>query len=150
MAEFFSEYGLFLAKTLTVVAAFIAVIIVAASAGSRNRPKAEGVLEIHKLNQRYDELLHALKQAVMTPVQFKEHAREKKRQAKELKKADKKGGSSEQEPTQRVYVLDFEGDIRANAVNALREEISAVLRIADNNDEVVLRLESPGGVVGYA
>ena len=44
-------------------------------------------------------------------------------------------------------MLDFKGDIRATAVSHLREEISAVVSIANGKDEVVLRLENPGGAV---
>jgi len=47
----------------------------------------------------------------------------------------------------RVYVLDFEGDIQASAVENLREEITAVLKVARKQDEVLLRLESSGGLV---
>lgn len=47
-------------------------------------------------------------------------------------------------------MLDFDGDLHAHAVDALREEVSAVLQIAQDGDEVLLRLESEGGVVhGY-
>jgi serine protease SohB len=47
----------------------------------------------------------------------------------------------------RVFVLDFHGDLRATQVAALREEITAVLMTATDRDEVVLRLENPGGTV---
>ena len=50
----------------------------------------------------------------------------------------------------RVFVLDFHGDLRAMAVTTLREEVTAVLAVAKPQDEVLVRLESPGGVVhGY-
>ncbi|MGI9251859.1 MAG: protease SohB [Pseudohongiellaceae bacterium] len=47
----------------------------------------------------------------------------------------------------RVFVLNFKGDIAAEAVRSLREEVSAILTLATPDDEVVLRLESPGGMV---
>lgn len=46
-----------------------------------------------------------------------------------------------------VFVLDFDGDIRATAVAHLREEISTIIATAKQGDEVVLRLESGGGQV---
>ena len=53
-------------------------------------------------------------------------------------------------PKPCVYVLDFKGDISASETTALREEISAIINVAKADDEVLLRLESPGGVVhGY-
>jgi serine protease SohB len=47
----------------------------------------------------------------------------------------------------RIFVLDFNGDIRASEVDLLREEISAVLSFASSEDEVILRLDSSGGMV---
>ncbi|HWY24630.1 MAG TPA: protease SohB, partial [Nevskia sp.] len=53
-------------------------------------------------------------------------------------------------PRPRLFVLDFHGDLNASHVEALREEISALLQVARPQDEVLLRLESAGGVVhGY-
>ncbi len=50
----------------------------------------------------------------------------------------------------RVFVLSFNGDIAASAVDALRLEVSAVLGAANDGDEVVVRVESAGGTVhGY-
>jgi serine protease SohB len=46
-----------------------------------------------------------------------------------------------------VFVLGFHGDIRAHAVRNLREEISALLTLAEPEDSVVVRLESSGGMV---
>lgn len=51
---------------------------------------------------------------------------------------------------QTLYVLEFDGDIQAEEVRSLREEVSALLQIAEKDDEVLLRLKSPGGAVnGY-
>ena len=47
----------------------------------------------------------------------------------------------------RVYVLDFDGDVAAEEVSSLREEITTVLSIAEPCDEIILKLESPGGMV---
>ncbi len=64
--------------------------------------------------------------------------------SKENKQQDKKNGDK------TVFVLDFVGDIKASAVERLREEISAVITSAKAGDEVVVRLESAGGQVhGY-
>jgi serine protease SohB len=73
----------------------------------------------------------------------KAHAKAKKAEHKQKDKAAKKGKA----PRPRTFVLDFDGDIRASAVESLREEISAVVQVAKPQDEVLLRLESPGGMV---
>jgi serine protease SohB len=46
-----------------------------------------------------------------------------------------------------MFVLDFKGDLRASAAASLREEVSAVLRIAKPGEQVIVRLENSGGTV---
>lgn len=71
-----------------------------------------------------------------------------------LRKAARKGdqaGEPAAEPSRRrVFVLDFIGDLQASGVDALRQEVTAVLTRARSDDEVVVRVESAGGLVhGY-
>lgn len=46
-----------------------------------------------------------------------------------------------------MFLLRFDGDVRASAVSHLREEVSAILGAAEQGDEVMLCLESGGGMV---
>ena len=55
--------------------------------------------------------------------------------------------SSITEEKGRLFVINFDGDIEASEVENLREEITAIVSIADEKDEVLVRLESPGGLV---
>ena len=66
----------------------------------------------------------------------------RKSEHKAAKQAKKAGAQKS-----RVYVLDFDGDIKASATEHLRNEITALLSLATPKDEVVLRLESGGGMV---
>jgi serine protease SohB len=64
--------------------------------------------------------------------------------------AESKENQSEENPSDekgRIFVLDFDGDVEASAVENLREEISAIVSAANEGDKVLLRLESPGGMV---
>ncbi len=137
MTEFFAEYGLFLLKAITIVAAFVVVIGVAAAAGKRASYQ-EG-LEIESLNKKYEMLAAALKQAIMKKAEWKAEAKA----AKERDKAEAK--SDEKRP--RVFIIDFKGDLKASALPSLREEVSAVLAVATTDDRIVVRLENYGGVV---
>lgn len=47
----------------------------------------------------------------------------------------------------RLFVINFDGDVEASAVENLREEITAIISAASENDEVLVKLESPGGMV---
>ncbi|MEM7691248.1 MAG: protease SohB [Pseudomonadota bacterium] len=155
--EFLSEYGLFLAQAVTVVAAVGAIVLLIAAVGQRQRGEGEGHVEIKRLNDRYRELKEALRDATFEPELLKEKRKadkksDKKEQKKKAKEAKKQVKEGDPEPTSRpkLYVLDFNGDIRASEVERLREEISILLGELSEEDEVLLRLESPGGVVhGY-
>ena len=65
--------------------------------------------------------------------------------------ANLKAGKSVEEivkgHSNRIYVLDFEGNILASSVEQLRDEITFLLGAALPSDEVVVRLSSPGGAV---
>ncbi len=134
MGQFFAEYGLFLLKVVTIVAAIVVVIVVAASAG--RKAHHEG-LEIENLNKKYRKLSDALRNAILSKD-------ERKKVAKERKKEDKAADTSTRP---RSFVIDFKGDLKATAVASLREEVTAILDVADADDEVIVRLENHGGVV---
>ena len=137
--EFMFDYASFLAKTVTVVVAIIVVLVVIASVRGRGRRSGGGQLHVTKLNDFYKGLRDRLEGSLLDKARLKAL---RKSQAKELKK-DKK--QTEVKP--RVYVLDFDGDIKASATENMRHEITALLTLATEKDEVVLRLESGGGMV---
>ena len=148
--EFLIEYGLFLAKAATVVVAV--VIIISLGASQKNRHSADkGHLEITPLNQQFDDMSEAMLIATMDESMQKAEEKKlhkaKKKQAKLDKKAHKADSEAEEEVKSRVFVLSFVGDVSASAVSHLREEVTAVLTQATSNDEVVVKLESPGGMV---
>ncbi|XNM48823.1 protease SohB [Escherichia coli] len=77
-------------------------------------------------------------------------AEEKAQARSESSKSESQTGRGGNDSKPRVWVLDFKGSMDAHEVNSLREEITAVLAAFKPQDQVVLRLESPGGMVhGY-
>lgn len=150
--EFLTEYGLFLAKIVTFVVAALVVISVVMSAAQKDRGdhEGEGELKIRKLNEKYEKLRETIQSRLMSDQQRKLFQKARKKEQKAEKKAAKaKKDSEEHEDSRgRVYVLDFDGDIKASDTDPLRRAITAVLSIADpEKDEVVIRLESGGGLV---
>ena len=139
IVQFLVDYGLFLAKALTVVAAVAA--IVGLSVGLSRRGAPAGGLKVEKLNDKYRNLRLELRHALLSKADRKKELKEEKKQRKQAEQTT--AGTVRR----RVYVLDFKGDIRATAVAALREEINAVLGVASSTDEVVLCLENFGGSV---
>lgn len=141
MTEFFTEYGMFLAKTATVVVAFMMIIGMIAALSARNRHVQKGEITVNFLNDSIAEMTDILKESILTKEEMKAEIKAEKKKAKLEKK------NRQDEPGKRVYVLDFNGDVKADGVESLRHEITAILTIAKPADEVVLRLESPGGQV---
>jgi serine protease SohB len=70
--------------------------------------------------------------------------KQKLKARKKQLKVERGGGSPRK---RRVFVVSFHGDIRGSAVASLREEVTAILTVAEAGDEVIVRLESGGGLV---
>ncbi|MCT8345767.1 protease SohB [Photorhabdus temperata] len=149
--EYLSLYGLFLAKVITLVLAVIALAIFGIGVGMR-KSSPKGELKLTDLGESYRDKQRQMQRARMTEAErkiwHKEFNKQQKLESKQKKSEAKTGQKGLQKPC--LYVLDFKGSMDAHEVDSLREEISAVLAVADAKDEVLLRLESPGGMVhGY-
>lgn len=140
--EFFIEYASFLAKTVTLVIAILVVLASFAALRSKGRRKSAGQLQVSKLNDFYKGLRERLEQTLLDKDQLKALRKTEGKAEKAEKKQKAKPAAKP-----RVFVLDFDGDIKASATESLRHEITALLTLATPKDEVVLRLESGGGMV---
>lgn len=167
--EFLAEYGIFLLKALTIVISIIIVVAGIAAVGGKKNHGHDGQITVNKINDDLDEYKETLEANLFEKEELKaiekarakeekEKAKEEKAKAKALSKANKKAGKTdvvatdeaeetEEAPKKRVFVLDFDGDIKASAADLMREEITAILTMARKEDEVVVRLESGGGMV---
>ena len=164
--EFLNEVGLFLAQAVSVVLALLLLVLgIAVIAQRQKKGGVDGHMEVRKLHERYrhhaDTLAEALdpegaKAAAKAREKAEKAAAKARRKAHKLarKQSGKKAAAEhvDEAPRDRpvTFVLDFEGDLRAAAAEQLREEVSAVLAARREGDDVILRLESPGGIVhGY-
>lgn len=149
--DFLANYGLFLAKLVTVAVIIVLVFSAVVGLAMREKSLKKGHIEVHKLNDDIEDMKITLQQAVLDKEALKacEKAEKKaKKEADKKNKAEAKSGDTEiSSRKKRVYVLNFDGDIRASAVESLKEEITTVLTMAEPQDEVVLLLESGGGMV---
>jgi len=150
--EFLFEYGLFFAKVATLLVAFVVVVSIVVGASQKNKyGEGKGHLEITPLNQQFEDLKDTMLLATTDESQQKAEEKKlnkaKKKQLSDEKKAIKKAAELDPPKRSKVYVLNFDGNISASAVGHLREEITAVLTQATPNDEVLLKLESAGGMV---
>ncbi len=120
--EFIAEYAGFLARTVTVLAAIIVVLVVIVALRGRGRRGAGGHLDVQKLNDFYKDLRERVRHSVLDKASLKALRKEESKAAKQAKKHP--------EQKSRVYVLDFDGDIKASATEQLRHEVTAVLSMA--------------------
>ena len=152
-SDIFVGYGVFILEVITlllVVAAVVAMII----AMKQKKAHLHGELVITDLSKEFEENSKILSNFHLSEDELKEAEKAEKKaekaKAKALKAQRKKGEDTESERKPSLYVLHFKGDISASETAALREKISAIVQVAKPNDEVLLCLESPGGVVhGY-
>ncbi len=129
----FSFKALIVALVILLIVGGILVIL------SKGKEKLKGYLCIKNLNHKYKETTENLLSEILPKKAFKKFLKDQKTQDK------KKSEKTEKYP--KVFVLNFNGDMKASGVGSLREEITAILNIATPKDEVVIRLESPGGIV---
>lgn len=139
MTEFLTNYGLFLVKTATVVTGFL--VVIGMSIVLSKKSKTPEKLEVVCLNDKYDAMASTLQDHVLAKKEKKRLARERKAEKKERKK------HPEDANEKRIFVVNFHGDIRATNVASLREEITAILTLANKTDEVLVKLENTGGIV---
>lgn len=152
-SEILVGYGIFILEILTlilVIGGVVAMIL----ALKQQKSAEQGELQIVDLAEQYQHNVEKLRDFQLTETELKQAEKAQKKADKEKAKADKakiKKGEPVTEDKGKVYVLNFKGDISASETTALREEINAILAVANaEKDEVLLRLESPGGVVyGY-
>ena len=189
--EFLIEYGVFLAKAITIVVAIILVIGALANLGNKNKKQAEGHIEITNMSEDYKEIKDGMLEELLSEEEYKTLQKEKKKQEKQeakeekkrLKEEKKQSKKSQEKPQTeiaqdeatdssevpetdseavddesssdkeaddtkgRLFIINFDGDVEASAVENMREEITAIISAADKNDQVLVRLESPGGMV---
>jgi serine protease SohB len=140
VSEFLAAYALFLAQLATL--ALVLVVVVGLIIANRRGGRADGFVVEH-LNRRFEETADELRRVIDGKGRFKKDAKARHKE----RKRDERARAKEDKPRPRTFVLDFKGDLRANGAASLREEVSAVLRVALPGDQVLLRLENSGGTV---
>ncbi|WWP00670.1 MAG: protease SohB [Candidatus Dasytiphilus stammeri] len=137
-------YVLFMAKTMTVIMGITILLILMRKIIQRKKLES-GHLQLTHLGDQYHGIKNEMLLATLPPRDRKKWQKEQKKHTSKLYARCKTG--RENKLKRIIYVMDFTGSMDAKEVNSLREEISAVLLVATNNDQVLLRLESNGGTV---
>ncbi len=143
--SFFSWFQLTLAG-LGVIGLFLLFFgILALISLKKNKLNNNIKINIKKINEIFAENKNKILHEILPSSELKIIEKKEKEEAKLKKKESKKSPPIERE--KNIFVLDFNGDIAASAVTTLREQITALLQVARPVDEILIRLESPGGMV---
>jgi serine protease SohB len=134
VSDLWASYLVFLLETITIVAAILLIITKIATSKQANKTNNSNI-EVTKVNDSLAEIKSQVYKKILDKTEYKKYS-------KDAKKVSKKNIQNN-----KIFVLEFKGDLRASAVVSLREEISAIIAVAAEHDEVVLKLESPGGCV---
>lgn len=132
MGEIIVPYSLFLLKLLTLVVAIVFVVGVVAVKAKKS--DNDGKVELTNLSEKFEMQKDEWYSELLDEKEYKAFVKKNEKLKNENKKP-------------RLFVLNFDGDDQASANSCLKEEITAVLMIANASDEVLLKLESPGGTV---
>lgn len=135
------ELGIFSGKVFVIVLG-IAVLLILSAVLALRAKGGRDQLEIEHLNAKFDGFANLLKSQLLDKKEFKAHNKAQQKEKKALAKLSKA-----KKDKKRLFVLNFEGDVKASQVDTLRQEITAILSVAKSGDEVVVNVESPGGMV---
>lgn len=137
---FFIEYLLFFLKMITIVIGILLLLSGIIALATSGKGKKHNTLRVKQCNHHFGRLKDQLHKVILDKAEYRK-----------LQKLDKKAARRNNNRLKpRVFILTFDGDMKASAVESLREEISAILLVANTEDEVVVCLESGGGTIhGY-
>ncbi|WP_392566451.1 protease SohB [Utexia brackfieldae] len=165
--NFIFEYALFFAKSITIVAVIIILLVFILS---QRKKSPSGSLEIKDLSENYEQMQETMSAFGMSDEEAKQWQKAERKQKKLASKQRKKKAKQDkkiksaadeqqaavqteelfQQSRAKLYVLSFNGSVDAHEVEDLRQEVTAILSVIKPQDKVVIKLESPGGVVhGY-
>ncbi len=140
---FLYDYGLFIAKAITIVISILVVVGGIIALASKQK-QGKGNLDISSISDKLQDVADHARELMLSKDELKQYNKDKKKQAKQ------KANKNDDQKNGRVFVIDFDGSMDAHEVENLREEVTTVLNVANKDDQVLVRLESGGGVVhGY-
>lgn len=143
MSEWVAELGTFLVQTAIVIAMLVIGLLLVTR--SRQAKERGLTLRVEQLNDQRLDRSRRLRLATALPSARKKLLKTFRQNEKKRLKVQK--NDQQAPPASRVWVLDFHGDLKASQTEHFAQEISAIIDVASEEDEVVIRLESAGGLV---
>jgi serine protease SohB len=133
-----NEYLLFLAKTLTIFIACVALLFsfLLILLIRKKATPSDGTLSLLPLSERWLEQKESFSRLLLQNKADKKAFKDVQKKLKDRKNLEK-----------RLFVYRFQGDIKASATEGLKAMVSAFIHIARPGDECCVLVESTGGYV---
>ncbi len=143
--EMLIALAIFLAKAVIIVIAIIIVASFFANLALKGK-LSEKSFKLTNLSKKLKKSVSQLKEEINKDMVSEKEAKKLSKAERKDEKKRLKANKSEKE--KKLFILDFNGDIKASAGESLRKCVTQVISLADpEKDEVLIRLESPGGMV---
>jgi len=137
----FADWVQFSVASAVVLLLLALVILVIVLIARRSRKLKTENMTIEHLNKEWQRKSDELRAVVMPHKEFQKLLKERSKEEKEQHK------QKDLSARKRIYVIDFEGDLAASQCSSLREQITLILALIRPDDKVIVRIESPGGMV---
>ena len=141
MLDALFQLSIFSAKAIIIVLLLLLLLTGILVILGRGKEKLTGKIRLKNLNEKLTDTRNDILQTILSKKKLKQHLKAEK----ELQKSKKEAEAKNLTPT--IFVINFQGNIQASAGASLCEEVTAILSVAKATDEVVVRLESGGGMV---
>ncbi len=128
-------------KALVVVVSIAAILMLIFGLALKNSIQPpQTLINVEDLNTKLNKNINVLKSKVGLAKAVKKDVKQKAKQAKKEAKASVKKST--------IYVIDFDGDVKASAVKQLRDEVTTIIGAAKPGvDKVLVNITSQGGMV---
>ena len=123
---------------MTLVVAILSVFLICVATLAKNKLAPLNRIKFKPLSKRFAKLRTEYAESVYDKKDLKAYLKSEKKRLK-ASKSDK--------TLPRLFVITFDGDLKASQAQPLSQQITAILSIANPNDKVVLKLTSGGGLV---
>ncbi|MFT4098249.1 MAG: protease SohB [Rhodoblastus sp.] len=135
--NFWIDFGGFALRSFWIAAMIALVLVIPVIVGARSRRRREDDMKVTSLDERFDLMDAQIRVAT-------DGAKDAKAFLKERRKAAKTHDNA----MKRVYLVVFKGDPMASGHAAFARKITAALMAArPGKDEIVVTIQSPGGLV---
>lgn len=154
MSEFLLDYVFFVLKSISIILIVLVVLFIFVNF-ILFKKRHQVSLKVEHVNKKYHLLQNDIEYVMLPKYLYKHNVKERKKKLKieneKYKKLiNKKNLYDDSYDKSRLFVLRFDGDIRASKVDNLREEINAILTVInEKKDEVLVILNSSGGMVNH-